>query len=491
MKSRTCQSITPASHFGVLMLAVSLIMAAPANAQQNLRQSTFPLATGGNRITAVPPLSPQPSFRNNEIRNRDVRYNVVPIGVLPDKQNSFLPISGSINDNGVLAGYCYNGSSIFFTSVPFLWENGTFQRLPLLSGWPGAFAFGLNNNKRAFGVANTGNNVFSIVQTPVLWKDGNAINLGIPAGYSTAAALGINNQDAVVGYAFDFKTGTFDGFVWYNGQTTQLPLPADAINGYADGVNDQGEIVGYVDYGDSPPPGTGEFHSVLWTPNGRNYDVVDLGGFGGQGGQAFHITSDGQVVGFSSDAAENPHAYLWTGGPLQDLGTLPGGTFSIATISNLAGQILGEADRADGRQVAFLWQNGVMLDVNELVRRHQCAGRYCIDDDSARRFRNAACFSSDTGSLSAAVCSRRGGTATLVIPLRSGLHPDECRPFLCSYDAPLTLFPSALSGKRTPSKRILRLNFDLPDSRSEKMMGNSPKMVPLRCRVNFISIRKA
>jgi len=50
--------------------------------------------------------------------------------------------------------------------------------------------------------------------------------------------------------------------------------------------------------------------------------------------------------------------------------------------------------------------------------------------------------------------------------------------FLSSYDAPLTRFPSALSGKRTPSYRILRLNFDLPDSRSEKMMGNSQK-VPL------------
>ena len=44
------------------------------------------------------------------------------------------------------------------------------------------------------------------------------------------------------------------------------------------------------------------------------------------------------------------------------------------------------------------------------------------------------------------------------------------------HGAPLTPFPSALSGKCIPSHRILRLNFECPDSRSEKMQGNSQKV---------------
>ena len=196
----------------------------------------------------------------------------------------------------------------------------------MLSGWPGAFAFGLNDNGLVFGVANNVDEFGDIVQTPVLWNRGRPTNLGIPAGYSTATALDINNRGQVVGYAFNFDTGGLNGFIWYQGQTTQLPLLPGAINGHAQGINDQGEIAGYVDFGDFPPPGTGEFHSVLWTPKGRGYRVLDIGGFDGYFfSGALHVNNRGQVVGYGDNAAGDIHAYLWTGGPQQDLGTLPGG----------------------------------------------------------------------------------------------------------------------------------------------------------------------
>jgi probable HAF family extracellular repeat protein len=290
--------------------------------------------------------------------------------VVPGEQSSFLPVVGSVNNSGAVAGYSYNGpfagsNDFFLTAVAFSWEHGVLQPLPLLSGWPGAFAFGLNNNKLVFGVANNLDNLGNIVQTPVLWNQGSPINLGIPAGYSSADAFGINDRGQVVGTAS--SDTAYNPFVWYKGQTTQLPLLPDAIDGYAQGINDQGEIVGYVDFGSSPPPGTGEFHSVLWMPKGDTYLVLDLGGLGGPCSGADHVNNGGQVVGFSCDAAGNEYAYLWTGGPLQNLGTLPGGTFSEAFWNNQTGQILGDGDRADGNFVDFVWQNGVMTDLNDLV----------------------------------------------------------------------------------------------------------------------------
>lgn len=206
------------------------------------------------------------------------------------------------------------------------------------------------------------------MQTPVLWNQGSPIDLGIPAGYSTADALGINDRGQVVGSAFSFVTNGSAPFIWYKGQITQLPLLPGAVNGVANHINDRGEIVGSVDFGSSPPPGTGEFHSVLWTPKGQDYLVLDLGGFGGYfASVAYHINNGGQVVGYSDSAASSIHAYLWTGGPLQDLGTLPGGTYSYADWSNQRGQIIGEGDRADGNAVDFVWRNGIMTDLNDLV----------------------------------------------------------------------------------------------------------------------------
>ena len=54
-----------------------------------------------------------------------------------------------------------------------------------------------------------------------------------------------------------------------------------------------------------------------------------------------------------------------------------------------------------------------------------------------------------------------------------------------TYDFPPILCANALSGNRIPSNKIFRLNLDLPDSRSEKMIGNSQKRVPRRCKAEF------
>jgi probable HAF family extracellular repeat protein len=292
--------------------------------------------------------------------------------VLPNEQSSFLPVAGTINNGGVVAGYSFNGpfgasNNFFLTAVAFIGERGRLEALPLLSGWPGAFAFGLNNNRQVFGVANNVDSAGNIVQTPVLWDGGSPINLGTLLPNSSADALGMNDRGEVVGGSFSFDLNLETPFVWYKGQMKALPLLPGAFGGEADGINNSGQVTGFLDFGTTPPPGTGEFHSVLWTPKTGSYVVVDLGNFGGNFGSGQHVSNRGQVVGWASDAAGNAHAYLWEGGPLQDLGLLPGGTFSVAFDINQRGQVVGFGDRTDGNVVPFLWENGVMTDLNELV----------------------------------------------------------------------------------------------------------------------------
>jgi probable HAF family extracellular repeat protein len=340
------------------------MMVMPAVAQQGVaREKSFPLATGGLVIEGAASPAPQ-TWISPELLVPDLTYAATPLGVLPRRQNSFVPVGSSINDSGMLAGFCWNSFDIFSTAIPFLWQNGTFTPLQLLPNFPGAFAFGLNNQAHAFGTGNRRNNVGNIVQTPVLWAGGAPINLGIPPGYSLAAGQNMNNLDEVVGYAINFQTDALNAFAWVNGQTIQLPLTPGAFDAFAEGVNDQGQIVGYMDFGTQAIHQT---RAVTWIPNGGSYTVVQIPGFGGQFSEASKISNDGVIVGDSTDIAGTTYGYVWDGHTLVNIGLLPGGTYSIPTGRNLAGQVYGVADRADGLRVSFLWQDGVMVDVNNLV----------------------------------------------------------------------------------------------------------------------------
>ena len=61
-------------------------------------------------------------------------------------------------------------------------------------------------------------------------------------------------------------------------------------------------------------------------------------------------------------------AFLWTRrGGIRNLGTLPGDVYSEAHGINARGQVVGVSCDAAGVCRAFLWEDGVMTDLNTLV----------------------------------------------------------------------------------------------------------------------------
>jgi probable HAF family extracellular repeat protein len=76
--------------------------------------------------------------------------------------------------------------------------------------------------------------------------------------------------------------------------------------------------------------------------------MQDLGTLGGAHSFGWGINDSGQVVGSSATATGEMHAFLWTDGVMQDLGTFLGGYYSSALGINNSGQVVGYSHSVPG-----------------------------------------------------------------------------------------------------------------------------------------------
>ncbi len=254
---------------------------------------------------------------------KDVMIDLGTLGGL-NSEASFKP-----SDSGDVGGWAetsvpdpnaedWCGFGTYLTCLPFHWRNGVMTPLPTLGGNNG-FGVGMNNRGEEVGSAEN--------TTP-------------------DPACGVYRQEAVI---------------WTKGQVYELPpFPGDTI-GAARQINDWGQATGW-----SGTCAAGRLHALLW----QNGTPIDLGNLGGTVDIApWDINNQGQIVGYSYLPDNTTfHAFLWqkrTG--MIDLGTLPGDVNSGAGSINNKGQVVGGSINASDNERAFLWQNGVMTDLNMLI----------------------------------------------------------------------------------------------------------------------------
>jgi len=268
--------------------------------------------------------------------------------------NAGIPPGYTLTQIDVLEGGAYNeawglnelGQVVGACNIPhlgthaFLWDNGHMTDLVT-----GRFAFAVNDSAEVVGADG---HAGGFSDRGFLWQGGIAMNLPL-------AAYDINNNGLIAGQGRGYQNQDH-AMLWQNGQTADLH-PFGATTSGATALNDAGVVVGWFLEGVRTLK-----QAFLWNSGFATL----LPRLGGLENFAWDINDAGQVVGWSEigpwyeGATFSRHGFLWDGDALVDLGAIAG-DWSIAYGINDAGVVVGAS------QWAFVWDEGAMWDLNDLL----------------------------------------------------------------------------------------------------------------------------
>jgi probable HAF family extracellular repeat protein len=255
--------------------------------------------------------------------------------------------AADINTSGQVVGRAQSPAG---DEHAFVWADGTIADLGTLAGSTSA-ANEINAAGQVVGHAQTE----SGPSHAFLWEKGVMADLGTLPDHTDSAALGINATGQVVGYSeVGERRGTQRAFLYSEGGMTELPTPggSDSIAG---AINASGQVAGSAGR-----------HAALWT-NGVMTDLGTLPNY--DSSRSVGINASGEVVGYAERYAgpfrQWSGAFLHTQGAMIDLGTF-GGRSQALGINN-RGQVVGWSETERGIPHAFVWENGVMTDLNSLL----------------------------------------------------------------------------------------------------------------------------
>jgi len=176
--------------------------------------------------------------------------------------------------------------------------------------------------------------------------DGTLRPIGDPSRSSWPYA--ISNCDQITGFAsFNGQTHAF----LYDGTLRDLGTLGGGFS-VGNDINDSGVVLGSSTL---PGPLPQVLRAFIYDRR-SGAGLQDIGTLGGDYTDAVDLNNAGQATGTALTAAGLRRAFRYSGGALQDLGTLdgPGGFSTVGQIINEAGWVIGTDGARDGRETGFL-----------------------------------------------------------------------------------------------------------------------------------------
>ena len=361
-------------------------------------------------------------------------YRVTDLGLLPSKEES---VPAAINGQGLVAGTSSANAS---GEAAFRYNPNN----PVPMEDIGLSTRGLNS--RGFGINNTGvvvgDSAFiaaSTTDSPIrhaaLFSNGSVIDLGTLKRQTFSRANSINGFNQAVGFSGPALDSPKSRAFFWSKSTGMVDLGTlGGAYAQAFAINDSGVITGNSLLRSSAID-TEAVHAFL-SPSPLSAGAIgmrDLGTLGGTFSYGMAINAKNHVVGYSTvnKVDSRVHAFWFDGNAMKDLGTLapkfsnPLEDQSVALGINSFDRVVGhtylpalsantdpavQPGTSPVRQVAFVWSQGAMTDLNKLIGA--AAETYHL---------NSAMAINDNGQIVATALSKATGTrrAVLLTPISS------------------------------------------------------------------------
>jgi probable HAF family extracellular repeat protein len=310
------------------------------------------------------------------------QYNVTDLGVLPGKK-ARVSTPAAINDQGQVTGT--SGMSSVDESA-FLYDpKGNKGAMQDLGRNYGGISHGFALNGVADVVGDSTFGTSEAISHAALFRNGKIVDLGTLKGGVYSRATGINASGQVVGFsgAKPDDSSANRAFIW-SASTGMLDIGTlGGVYAQAFGINDSGFVTGTSQLASMSQELTHAFIYPPELPGPGLPKMIDLGTLGGNDSYGMAINANNHVVGYSTlnGGLDRIHAFLHDGRKMRDLGSLDGSETgndqSYALGINIIDQVVGytyiPAGSEEGasahpvKQVAFIYSQGVMMDLNRLI----------------------------------------------------------------------------------------------------------------------------
>jgi len=351
-------------------------------------------------------------------------YRVTDLGVLPGKEES---IPAAINSQGLVAGTSSTGT---FGEAAFRYNpNNPAPMEDIGQSTRGIVSrgFGINPFGTVVGdSAVAASTTDSPIRHAALFGSRSVVDLGTLTKQTFSRANGINGFNQVVGFSGPaLDTPKSRAFFW-NKSTGMIDLGTlGGAYAQAYAINDSGFITGNSQLRATTTNVTHAFLSP--SPLGAGaIGMRDLGTLGGAFSYGMAINANNHVVGYSTinKVDSRVHAFWFDGNGMKDLGSLAPNSSkledqSVALGINSSDRVVGytylpaigantdpavQPGTSSVRQVAFVWHQGTMTDLNKLIGA--AAESYHL---------NSAVAINDKGQIVATALSKETGTRRAVL----------------------------------------------------------------------------
>jgi probable HAF family extracellular repeat protein len=289
----------------------------------------------------------------------EVRYNVIKI---IEGNGMTVPEAGGINQKGQVVG----SMDTFGGSGFWLWSDGVRQDLPLGTN-RNCRAVNLNNHGQVVGSFHTGQygvdfwGIVYPIYHAFVWTAGSLQDLGTLGG-EVSGANSINDQGIVLGSSDNAENNDRLPVIVQDGQMRSLQSLISNPGGWnlaleTHYVAADGRVWGLGMYGP-------KYHIYEMTPetNGM-YRIRSRGVIEGSSVKVFGFNEYGRAAGRVVTADLQGGGFFWNEHGMILLNDLTSRAYAI----NNHGQIVGATTFDSPSVNAFLWENGVMFNLNDLI----------------------------------------------------------------------------------------------------------------------------